>query len=60
MPYESEAQRRAMEAAAHGHSTLGISKKVGKDYVAAGPAKSKLPNYVHRRKMAKVAKSSHA
>lgn len=25
----SERQRRAMQAAAHGHSTLGISKKVG-------------------------------
>lgn len=30
----SEAQHRAMEAAAHGHSTLGIPKKVGEEYVA--------------------------
>lgn len=29
----SEAQRRAMEAAAHGHSTLGIPESVGKEYV---------------------------
>jgi hypothetical protein len=30
----SEAQHKAMEAAAHGHSTLGIPAKVGKEYVA--------------------------
>lgn len=60
MPYESKAQRAAMYAAASGHSTLGISKKVGKDFVAAGPAKSKLPDYVHRRKVAKVVKGSRA
>jgi hypothetical protein len=35
MPSVSEAQRRAMEAAAHGHSTLGIPEKVGKEFVAA-------------------------
>jgi 8-oxo-dGTP pyrophosphatase MutT (NUDIX family) len=33
MPATSEAQRRAMEAAAHGHSTLGIPKKVGAAFV---------------------------
>lgn len=55
MPYESKAQRGAMYAAASGHSTLGISKKVGKDFIAAGPAKSKLSEYVHRRKMARAA-----
>lgn len=54
MPYESKAQQRAMGAAMSGHSTLGIPKKVGKEFMAAGPAKSKLPEYVHRRKMAKV------
>jgi hypothetical protein len=32
-----------MYAAAEGKSTLGIPEKVGKDYVAAGPAKKKLP-----------------
>lgn len=56
MPYESKAQQRAMYAAKSGHSTLGIPKSVGKDFVAVGPAKSKLPEYVHRRKIAKVAK----
>ncbi len=35
MPSVSEKQRRAMQAAAHGHSTLGIPKSVGKDFVAA-------------------------
>ena len=34
MPMKSEAQRRAMHAAAHGKSTLGIPKKVAKKYVA--------------------------
>ena len=35
MPSTSEAQHRAMEAAAHGHSTLDIPKKVGKEFVDA-------------------------
>jgi hypothetical protein len=56
MPYESKAQRGAMYAAAEGKSTLGIPKKVGKDFVAAGPTKSHLPEHLHRRKMMKVAK----
>jgi hypothetical protein len=45
MPSTSEKQRRAMQAAAHGRSTLGISKKVGKDFAAADnkAGKRKLP-----------------
>jgi hypothetical protein len=43
MPFVSEAQKRAMYAAASGKSTLGIPKKVGADFVAAGPASKKLP-----------------
>jgi len=39
MPSVSEAQHRAMEAAAHGHSTLGIPEKVGKEFVAADAEK---------------------
>jgi 8-oxo-dGTP pyrophosphatase MutT (NUDIX family) len=39
MPSVSEAQHRAMEAAAHGHSTLGIPKKVGEEFVRADDAK---------------------
>lgn len=35
MPSVSAAQHRAMEAAAHGHSTLGIPRDVGKEFVAA-------------------------
>ena len=42
-PIVSQAQRRAMYAAASGHSTLGIPKKVGQDFVAAGPASKHLP-----------------
>lgn len=35
MPSVSEAQHRAMEAAAHGHSTLGIPESVGKEFANA-------------------------
>lgn len=42
MPAVSEAQRKAMYAAAAGKSTLGIPAKVGKEFVAATPA-GKLP-----------------
>ena len=35
MPSTSEAQHAAMEAAAHGKSTLGIPKKVGQEFVDA-------------------------
>jgi hypothetical protein len=43
MPAKSQAQFRAMEAAAHGRSTLGISKTVGKEYVKATKDVKKLP-----------------
>lgn len=39
----SEKQHRAMEAAAHGKSTLGIPAKVGKEFVAADKKKKKRP-----------------
>lgn len=42
MPMKSEAQRRAMQAAAHGKSTIGIPEKVAKEYVAADKG-GKLP-----------------
>lgn len=35
MPSTSEKQHRAMAAAAHGKSTLGIPEKVGKEFVRA-------------------------
>lgn len=48
MPPVSTAQRRAMFAAASGKSTLGIPKKVGKEFVKADkggklPARKKEP-----------------
>jgi len=39
MPSTSQAQHRAMEAAAHGKSTLGIPKSVGQEFVQADKAK---------------------
>lgn len=42
MPPRSEAQRKAMRAAAAGKSTLGIPKTVGKEYSAADKG-GKLP-----------------
>jgi hypothetical protein len=38
MPSVSEAQWRAMQAAAHGKSTLGIPAKVGREFAAADKA----------------------
>lgn len=49
MPSVSEAQRRAMQAAAHGKSTLGIPASVGKKFVAADRAK-KSPFRLPKRK----------
>lgn len=46
MPIKSEAQRRAMYAAKAGKSTLGIPQKVGEEFVASGPASSKLPTRI--------------
>lgn len=48
-PIVSRAQQKAMYAAASGHSTLGIPKKVGKDFVAAGPASKHLPARKRKR-----------
>ena len=39
MPSVSEKQKRAMQAAAHGKSTLGIPKSVGQEFAAADKAK---------------------
>lgn len=49
MPPVSQAQRRAMYAAAAGKSTLGIPKKVGKEFVASDKD-GKLPKYAPKRK----------
>lgn len=49
MPPVSQAQRGAMRAAAAGKSTLGIPKKVGKEFDAADPG-GKLPTRVKPKK----------
>jgi hypothetical protein len=40
MPSTSEKQRRAMQAAAHGKSTIGIPKSVGQEFAAADKTKA--------------------
>jgi len=49
MPPVSQAQRGAMHAAAAGKSTLGIPKKVGKEFAEADPG-GKLPSVVPKRR----------
>jgi hypothetical protein len=49
MPYQSKDQQGAMYAAAAGKSNIGIPKKVGKEFVKAGPATNKLPQKVTKR-----------
>jgi len=51
MPSKSSAQHRAMEAAKHGHSTLGIPQKVGAEFVAADEQKK-----AHAKTLAKALK----
>lgn len=43
MPSVSEKQHRAMEAAAHGHSALGIPKSVGEEFVSHDWSESQHP-----------------
>lgn len=47
MPSVSQAQNAAMHAAAEGHSTLGIPRKVGREFVKADEGRkiSKLPEH---------------
>lgn len=55
MPSQTPRQHRAMEAAEHGHSKLGIPKKVGAEFAAADEAKTKKPaNEARRTILAKV------
>lgn len=49
MPARSKRQFRAMQAAKHGHSTLGIPKDVGAEFVEATPNPKKLPERKKRR-----------
>lgn len=43
MPSKTAKQKRAMQAAAAGKGTLGIPKKVGKEFVKADKASAKKP-----------------
>lgn len=43
MPAKSQAQYKAMQAAAHGKSSLGIPKSVGKEFAGATKSPGKLP-----------------
>ena len=52
MPNKSQAQRGAMAAAMEGHSTLGIPRKVGKEFMAADKG-GKLPKRVKKAKKGK-------
>jgi hypothetical protein len=49
MPPKSQAQRRAMYAAAAGKSTLGIPRKVGQEFTQSDTGK-KLPKRVPKGK----------
>jgi hypothetical protein len=49
MPIESKQQQKAMYAAAAGNSTLGIPKKVGKEFIKSGKAKPNLPQKVTKK-----------
>jgi hypothetical protein len=42
-PSKTPKQARAMQAAAHGKSSLGIPQSVGKDFVKADKAKKTFP-----------------
>jgi hypothetical protein len=52
MPIKSKAQLGAMYAAAEGKSNIGIPKKVGKEFVKAGPVSKNLPERVKEKKTA--------
>jgi len=50
MPAKSKKQYGAMQAAAHGKSTLGIPKKVGREFVKATPNPKRLPVRAKKRR----------
>jgi hypothetical protein len=51
MPAVSKRQFRAMEAAAHGHSTIGIPKSVGQEFASATTDEKSLPETKKKRKI---------
>lgn len=48
-PVKSQAQRRAMYAAASGHSNLGIPKSVGKEFISSSHGLKNLPERAHKK-----------
>lgn len=51
MPIKSKSQNRLMQGVAHSPKfapKVGIKQSVGKDFVAAGPAKKNLPERVKK------------
>ena len=58
-PFKSDAQRRAMYAAAEGESNIGIPKKVGKEFVSDSKSQdqSKLPEKVEKSDNSSMCKS---
>ncbi len=56
MPAKSKKQFKAMQAAAHGKSTLGIPQDVGQEFAAATPNPSELPEQFTPSKLVKKKK----
>lgn len=58
-PFKSDAQRKAMYAAAEGESTIGIPKKVGKEFVSDSKDQdqSKLPERIEKSEHSAMCKS---
>jgi hypothetical protein len=54
MPAVSGKQYRAMQAAAHGHSTLGIPQKVGKEFAEATPPSDRSKWSGHAKRIARA------
>jgi len=53
VPIKSKSQERLMQGVAHSPEfakKVGIKQSVGKEFVAAGPAKKKLPEKVTKKK----------
>src|ERR1035437_1943664 len=61
MPFQSQAQGRAMFSAADGNSNIGIPKAVGQDFVnaSAGKPMSPLPEYDQAQQGAKAKSKTH-
>jgi hypothetical protein len=54
MPATSQRMFRAMEAAAHGHSTLGIPASVGQEFVAATGSPKGLPERAPKMRLSQA------